>query len=188
MLFAPAFPIASLVSYLSFLLEIRTDAYKLLVVFQRPRYRGARDIGAWMQAMNALSVACVFTNVGLSGYTSTTLTRMLPLHLFGLEIVTHENKLSALLVLVVLILCLRALVNMYLPDYPVDVARDLARQTWRKRVEAQKRRTPSEAFVVLGSGWVGKPNEEWDDARAQADCSSELDALLHPSTAGKMSA
>merc|ERR1719482_1886880 len=38
-LFAPAFPIASLVCYVSFLFEIRSDAYKLLCNTQRPRYK-----------------------------------------------------------------------------------------------------------------------------------------------------
>ena len=70
-LFAPAFPILALVSYASFLVELRSDAYKLLANSQRPRYRCAQDIGSWQRVLEALSVICIITNVGLIGYTST---------------------------------------------------------------------------------------------------------------------
>ena len=61
-LFAPAFPIASLVCYVSFLFEVRTDAYKLLASTQRPRYAGAQDIGSWMKVLYALGIIGVFWN------------------------------------------------------------------------------------------------------------------------------
>jgi len=157
-LFAPAFPIASLVSYLSFLVEIRSDAFKLLAVCQRPRYRGAQDIGSWVHVIEGLAVASVVTNVLLIGYTSSMLTRNLPLTLGGVTLVTEETKLLALLALIVAILVVRAVVNCFIPNYPDGVAVERARAGWIKHVSdhlstatfAQK----SRRAVVLKTGRV----------------------------------
>jgi len=188
-LFAPAFPLASLVSYFSFLFEIRTDAYKLLAVSQRPRYRGCQDIGSWMTVIEALAVMCVLTNVGIIGYTSTTFTRSLPLYLFGLEVVDKESKLLGLVILVGLILSVRAVINCFLPDYPIEIAEKQARRAWRRKVTATKQRLPAgEQFVVFGSGAIGKPREQWDDGELDAKFRRQLDVMLPPAAAETMNA
>ena len=87
-----AFPVASLVCYVSFLLEIRTDAYKLLYNTQRPRYAGAQDIGSWQHVLTFIAVVGVFTNIGIIGYTSSALSSALPLSFFGLFEVGFPNE------------------------------------------------------------------------------------------------
>jgi len=69
-LFAAAFPIASLASFLNNVIEIRSDAYKLLLHTQRPHYAGCEDIGSWQKVLEVVSTLAVITNVCLIGFTS----------------------------------------------------------------------------------------------------------------------
>ena len=80
-LFAPAFPLASLVCFLSLLWETRADAHKLLISTQRPLYSGANSIGAWSTVLWIIGLVGVFTNVGIIGYTSSSLSAALPLRI-----------------------------------------------------------------------------------------------------------
>ena len=84
-LFAPAFPLASLVCYAAFALEIRQDAYKLLAQTRRPRYEGAQDIGPWFRILVSLGVVGGFTNIGLVGLPRTSPPLPFTLPLLGVE-------------------------------------------------------------------------------------------------------
>lgn len=46
-LFVTALPIAALAGFISSLLEVKADAWKLMLIYQRPIPRGAEDIGMW---------------------------------------------------------------------------------------------------------------------------------------------
>ena len=46
-LFVTALPIAALAGFVSSWLEIKADAWKLMLIFQRPTPRGVEDIGLW---------------------------------------------------------------------------------------------------------------------------------------------
>lgn len=119
-LFAPSFPVASAVCYLSNLLEIRTDAYKLLMNTQRPMYAGAEDIGSWMHVLRALAVIGVFTNMGLIGFTSVQFQKLLPFTFLGLK-VTHDSRAVFMFLVEHIILGLQLLTMHAVPDYPHDV-------------------------------------------------------------------
>jgi len=69
-MFAAAFPVASLASFVNNVVEIRSDAYKLLAQTQRPRYIGCEDIGSWQKVLEVLSTIAVITNACLVGFTS----------------------------------------------------------------------------------------------------------------------
>merc|ERR1712224_839373 len=69
-LFAAAFPIASLASLINNIVEIKSDATKLLIHTQRPHYRGAEDIGSWQRVFEIVSTLAVMTNVSIVGFTS----------------------------------------------------------------------------------------------------------------------
>ena len=56
-LFAPAFPVAAGVCYVSFLFEMRTDAFKLLANTQRPKYLGAQVQRARCGATTAINTS-----------------------------------------------------------------------------------------------------------------------------------
>lgn len=51
-LFSSVYPIAAFWAVLNNILEIRADAFKLCMVFQRPMGRKVKDIGAWQVSCN----------------------------------------------------------------------------------------------------------------------------------------
>lgn len=165
-LFAPAFPIAALVCYASFLLEIRTDAYKLLVNTQRPRYAGAQDIGSWLKVLWFLCVVGVFTNMGIIGLTSSSFALSLPMNILGLEI-NDDNKLFYLFLFEHSMLGAQYIILNVLPDVPPALAIARAKVTWRKRATLEVFKagsTGSKPMVVEGIAKpVRAPHIEWDD-------------------------
>lgn len=72
-LFSSAFPLAGLCALGNNLLEIRSDAFKLAHVHQRPFGQRVANIGTWQNAFSLLGLAAVIVNcalIGLSGQVS----------------------------------------------------------------------------------------------------------------------
>ncbi|XP_044494970.1 anoctamin-like protein At1g73020 isoform X2 [Mangifera indica] len=65
MMFACAFPLAFAFSVVSNIMEIRTDALKLLSMMKRPVPRAATTIGAWINIFQFLIVMSICTNSAL---------------------------------------------------------------------------------------------------------------------------
>ena len=170
-LFAPAVPIAALVCYVSFLLEIRTDAYKLLHNTQRPRYAGAQDIGSWQKVLVILGVMSIFTNMGLIGVTTTTFSAALPINFLGLQI-THDNKVLFLFIFEHIMLGAQYFIYAWVPDLTREM--EIARATilWRKRATLEVWKAAqnpdiveqTKPLVVEGvDAQPRPPRVEWDD-------------------------
>jgi hypothetical protein len=51
------------------LVEIRTDAIKLLEATVRPHYKGAQDIGSWYNILEFIGIISVLTNCALLAFT-----------------------------------------------------------------------------------------------------------------------
>eukprot|EP00741_Cyanophora_paradoxa_P024504 tig00022075_g23659.t1 len=66
-------PLAAFLAWLNNVIEIRTDAMKLLGVQQRPRVTAARDIGSWLTMLRLLTNVSIITNVLLICFVSTTI-------------------------------------------------------------------------------------------------------------------
>ena len=64
-IFVSAFPLAPLFALINNVFELRLDAKKLLVHHRRPVAVRVRDIGVWLQIMEALGRISVVTNVGI---------------------------------------------------------------------------------------------------------------------------
>ena len=62
MLFSSAFPLAAMCSFLNNLIEIRSDAFKLCFVHQRPFPQRVGSIGVWQVNEHGLSLAMTFNN------------------------------------------------------------------------------------------------------------------------------
>eukprot|EP00656_Telonema_subtile_P001942 TRINITY_DN10841_c0_g1_i3.p1 TRINITY_DN10841_c0_g1~~TRINITY_DN10841_c0_g1_i3.p1 ORF type:complete len:726 (+),score=184.41 TRINITY_DN10841_c0_g1_i3:86-2263(+) len=124
-LFAAAFPLGALLSLLNNIVEIRTDGFKICMLYRRPPYRCAQDIGSWMHILEGLSMLCVVTNCGILGVTSDALER------HGV-VGDHPTKVQQVLTAVVaehMILVLKALIAHIIPDEPLHVyERRLRRQ------------------------------------------------------------
>ncbi|KAI4355543.1 hypothetical protein L6164_004304 [Bauhinia variegata] len=65
MMFACAFPPAFAFAAVNNLMEIRTDALKLLVILRRPVPRAAATVGAWLNIFQFLTVMSICTNCAL---------------------------------------------------------------------------------------------------------------------------
>jgi len=132
-LFAPAFPFAATLCYFSFQLEMRTDAYKLLVNTQRPPYLGAQGIGSWHKVLWLLGVIAVLTNLGVIAHTSVAFTRSLPFEVVEGWKINERNKTFFLFLCEHIVLAAQYVVFVALPGIPMDLAVKRARQRWRVR-------------------------------------------------------
>ena len=56
------FPLAAFFSLLSNILEIRTDAFKLCMIYQRPFSQRVKDIGHWQKIMEYMIIAAIIVN------------------------------------------------------------------------------------------------------------------------------
>lgn len=68
-LFVASFPLAPLLALFNNILEIRVDAWKFTTQFRRPVASKARNIGAWLEILNAVAVLSVVTNVSCAAVT-----------------------------------------------------------------------------------------------------------------------
>lgn len=63
--FAPAFPLAALFSLVNNLFEIRSDAFKMCLLFQRPFGQRVANIGTWQNILEVFSTLGIMVNCGL---------------------------------------------------------------------------------------------------------------------------
>lgn len=161
-LFAPAFPIASLVCYGLLLLELRNGALKLLATTQRPRYAGAQDIGSWQKVLVAIGLVATLTNLGLIGYTSTAFSSLLPFSLLGVQI-DEGNKALFLIGCEHLVFAAQLVVLYALPDSSEALAVSRARSNWRRKAALALAASGGKPIVVDGNEAVKPPPVDWDD-------------------------
>lgn len=67
-MFAASFPLAPVLAALNNVVEIRTDALKLLTAHSRPEYKGSGSIGFWYGILEILGIISVVTNCLLIGF------------------------------------------------------------------------------------------------------------------------
>lgn len=118
-LFSAAFPLAGVCALANNLLEIRSDAFKLVHVHQRPFGQRVANIGTWQTALSFLSLAAVIVNcalIGLSGQVS----RLWP----GLS---AAQTIILIVALEHVMLGLRSALTWILPELPTWLAAEIAR-------------------------------------------------------------
>eukprot|EP00183_Erythrolobus_madagascarensis_P007359 CAMPEP_0185845522 /NCGR_PEP_ID=MMETSP1354-20130828/1473_1 /TAXON_ID=708628 /ORGANISM="Erythrolobus madagascarensis, Strain CCMP3276" /LENGTH=814 /DNA_ID=CAMNT_0028545509 /DNA_START=78 /DNA_END=2522 /DNA_ORIENTATION=+ len=121
-MFAVAFPLAPLLVLFNNVVEVRTDAFKILKLFQRVNANPGDDIGAWEAALQVLSYVSVLTNSGMLVYTSNSLS-----FLFG-DLDPWE-KLLAFFIMQNALFGMKILVSL-VPDVSLPAAKKLERQTF----------------------------------------------------------
>ncbi|XP_076971341.1 anoctamin-9 isoform X2 [Tamandua tetradactyla] len=82
-IFVAAFPLAPLLALLSNLVEIRLDAIKMLRLQRRLVPRKAKDIGTWLQLLEAIGVLTVITNGAVIAFTSEFIPRVVYKYRYG---------------------------------------------------------------------------------------------------------
>ncbi|XP_028413837.1 anoctamin-8-like [Dendronephthya gigantea] len=77
-LFASAFPLASAVGVVFLLIESRSDMFKLLFIYQRPKVLRTCDIGVWYNVLWCMVAVSMLTNTVIMGFSSEQLAEWLP--------------------------------------------------------------------------------------------------------------
>mmetsp|Transcript_24137 Transcript_24137/g.33847 ORF Transcript_24137/g.33847 Transcript_24137/m.33847 type:complete len:693 (+) Transcript_24137:62-2140(+) len=131
-LFAAAFPLAPLAALLNNVVEMRSDAFKLLEGMQRPHPRGAKDIGVWFEILEIISYVSVITNVCLV---------MFACHNNLFSDLSDVNKVIAAVVIEHAFFGLKWLLSISIPDVPKWVrlrrARQLFFRSWALNLEEE---------------------------------------------------
>lgn len=125
-LFSSAYPMAAFWALLNNVIEIRTDAFKLCRIFQRPFAKQANSIGAWQAAFEALGVIAVITNcalIGMAAKSSHWLPDMTPVNAVLLFVAIEHFLLGV-----------KFIVSHVIPDVPQWVQDEMARQQYKAQL------------------------------------------------------
>ncbi|KAF2360317.1 Anoctamin [Trinorchestia longiramus] len=130
MLFSSAFPPAAVCAFLNNIIEIRSDAFKLCCVFQRPFPQRVASIGVWQDAMEFLGLLGIIVNCMLIGQ-SGQVHRMFP-------DMTTTQTILLIIVLEHAMVALKYAISYAIPDVPEWVAEQEAKVEFQRR-EALRR-------------------------------------------------
>ncbi|XP_052816111.1 anoctamin-10-like isoform X1 [Mya arenaria] len=130
-LFSSVFPLAAVWALLNNFTEIRSDAFKMCRVFQRPFAESASNIGAWQIAFEVVSVMAVMTNCALIGM-NPEVQKLLPSDITAVNIVIVFVAIEHLL------LAVRVSVAYFIPDVPGWVEIEMAKIAYQSKLALQK--------------------------------------------------
>ncbi|XP_055687332.1 anoctamin-8 isoform X3 [Lutzomyia longipalpis] len=151
-LFSAAFPLAGLCALANNIMEIRSDAFKLAHVHQRPFGQRVANIGTWQNALSLLGLAAVIVNcalIGLSGQVS----RLWP----GL---TSTQTVILIVALEHMMLGLRSALTWLLPELPSWLAAEIARAEHCRREMQCKGTSPRATPPSPSSTSISHPDQE----------------------------
>jgi len=138
-LFAAAFPLAPLLAVVNNIVEIRTDAFKLLTAHSRPRYQGAQNIGTWFQILEVLGVLAVITNCLLIGFSFNSVYGVI---LAGATGASSKYIVFWTFAVVVglehFVLLVKFLISVLVPDMPGWIQKQLAKEDYIKQQTLRK--------------------------------------------------
>lgn len=146
-LFSSAFPPAALCAMLNNLIEIRSDAFKLGYVCQRPFGQRVPNIGTWQNCMEYMSIMAVLVNcalIGLSGQVH----RMFP-------DMTATQTILLIVALEHIMLVIRFIITCAIPDIPGWLATEMAKIEWARR-EASRMSNSTPSPEELSSKLIGR--------------------------------
>merc|ERR1719232_1545059 len=124
-LFSSAYPLAGLCALLNNLVEVRSDAFKLCFIHQRPFPERVQNIGCWQTAMEIMGVIGVIVNCALIGLSG-------PVHRMFPDM-TPAQTVILIIVLEHVMLLLKFLISAAIPDIPHHVEMELARTEYKRR-------------------------------------------------------
>lgn len=130
-LFSSVFPLAAVWALLNNITEIRSDAFKMCRVFQRPFAESASNIGAWQIAFEVISVMAVMTNCALIGM-NPEVQKLLPSDISGVNVVI------VFVIVEHVLLAVKVAVAYFIPDTPKWVEVELAKIAYQSKLALQK--------------------------------------------------
>ncbi|XP_055891535.1 anoctamin-10-like isoform X2 [Biomphalaria glabrata] len=157
-LFSSAFPLAALWALINNFIEIRTDAFKLCRVFQRPFAESANNIGAWQQAFEVVGIISVITNCALIGM-DPEVQKLLP------STLTPVNMVLIFVATEHIVLAIKASIALLIPDIPKSVSLQLAKQEYAAKMALKRQRLRDAAAKkrALIEAWKRRPVSGSDD-------------------------
>ena len=105
--FAVAFPLSAVMSFVSFMLEIMVDRFKFVTLVRRPLPSGARTIGIWWGIFQSTTLIAIFTNAGIFCFTAPT---------FDVLITDNVLRFIPFALIVIVLLVFRELLKRLIPD------------------------------------------------------------------------
>ena len=113
-MFISAFPLATCLSLMNSIVEMRIVAWQLCYIYRRPMPRGAQNMGIWYNIMEFMTLVAVVVNAGLIAFTGNS---------------TYEPVVRVWLFvgISVLVLGVKYLVAAVIPDVPSNVSIQLKR-------------------------------------------------------------
>ncbi|CAL1532334.1 unnamed protein product [Lymnaea stagnalis] len=132
-LFSSAFPLAALWALINNFIEIRTDAFKLCRIFQRPFAQSASSIGAWQPAFEVIGLISVITNCALIGM-DPEVQKLLP------SSISPVNMVLIFVAAEHIIFAIKASVAILIPDVPKWISLQIARQEYAAKMALKKQR------------------------------------------------
>ncbi|XP_041375586.1 anoctamin-10-like isoform X2 [Gigantopelta aegis] len=125
-LFSSAFPLAALWALLNNITEIRTDAFKMCRIFQRPFAESASGIGAWQIAFEVIGLISVITNCALIGM-DPEVQHLMP------SSMSTVNMVLIFVAVEHVVLAVKAAVAFFIPDVPRWVEVEMARVEYQSK-------------------------------------------------------
>lgn len=147
-LFSSAFPPAALCALLNNLIEIRSDAFKLVYICQRPFGQRVPNIGTWQNCMEYMSIMAVLVNcalIGLSGQVH----RMFP-------DMTATQTILLIVALEHIMLVIRFVITCAIPDIPGWLATEMAKIEWARREASRSANTTTPSPEDISSKLIGR--------------------------------
>lgn len=120
-MFVTAFPLATTMALVNNYVELRVDAWKLCQLTRRPEPRSQEDIGTWLNIMEIIATFSVFVNAGIVAFSGT----------FAINS-TWTERIWIFMGMSSALFCIKIFVAFVIPDVPLDVEIQLARQDYIK--------------------------------------------------------
>ncbi|XP_063611277.1 anoctamin-10-like isoform X1 [Penaeus indicus] len=131
-LFSSVYPMAAFWAVLNNILELKTDAFKLCRIYQRPRVKKVGSIGVWQGAFEMLGAVAVITNCALLCLSP----RVRPL-------APSASPVEWVLIFVLLehiILCVKMALMWLVPDEPLWVRQALEKINYQSKLALRNER------------------------------------------------
>ncbi|XP_076268543.1 anoctamin 8 white walker isoform X3 [Rhynchophorus ferrugineus] len=147
-LFSSAFPPAAVCAMFNNLIEIRSDAFKLGYVCQRPFGQRVPNIGTWQNCMEYMSIMAVLVNcalIGLSGQVH----RMFP-------DMTATQTILLIVALEHIMLVIRFIITCAIPDIPGWLATEMAKIEWARRDASRVTTTATPSPEEIQAKTIGR--------------------------------
>ncbi len=131
-LFAPAFPVAAFVVYLSLMVKLRVDAYNWLKLRRRPFPKRVQEIAGLRQLLIVIGAAGLVTNTALLFFTATQFTTLLPFTIPLIQwTVTMDNRFVFFVVCEHIIILCQYAVSTCIGDDETDIDKLRSKSKWR---------------------------------------------------------